>query len=104
MSATSTRPCSTSTCEPWTPPHPRLRPWPKQLEDRALLAGKRPLIENAPDLQLLAGQRTFHARELGCSGRGRNPTPLAHPLQPRAIALAGVAAHDRPQGRIGLHG
>src|SRR3954469_5846196 len=29
---------------------------------------------------------------------------LGHPLQHRAVALAGIPAHDRPQGRIGLHG
>jgi hypothetical protein len=38
-------------------------------------------------------------------GRGRrDPALLREALQHLAVALAAVAAHDRPQGGVGLHG
>src|SRR3954449_2030706 len=75
---------------------------------RAVLHPRDPRFGISPRHPLLVRKRLAFAlpvqadEVLRC--RGRDPTLLGHPLQHLPVALAGVAAHDRPQGRVRLQG
>src|SRR3712207_9558613 len=79
------------------PPRSTLFPYTTLFRSRLGIGRADPLLVR----QRLTPALPVQANEvLGC--RCLDAALLGHPLQHRAIALASVAAHDRPQGGIGL--